>query len=196
MADLRALCVYCGSSEGVDERHVAAASALGKAAAERGVRIVFGGGRVGLMGVMADAALTAGGAVTGIIPRHLMALEVGHEAIDDLRIVATMHERKMLMCDISDAFCILPGGFDTLDETFEIVTWRQLQLHDKPVVLVNLDGFWDPLVSLIEHQAAAGYIRPAHLKLFKVVDSIEAVFDTVAAAPQPTLGPAAVDHLA
>ncbi len=196
MADLRALCVYCGSSEGVEQRHVEAAAALGKAAAERGVRIVFGGGRVGLMGVLADAALAAGGAVTGIIPRHLMALEVGHEAIDDLRVVATMHERKMLMCDISDAFCVLPGGFGTLDETFEIVTWRQLQLHDKPVVLVNLAGFWDPLVALLEHQAAAGYVRPAHLGLLQVVDSIEAVFATVAAAPQPTLGPAAVDHLA
>ncbi len=195
MADLHALCVYCGSSEGIDQRHVEAAAALGKAAAERGVRIVFGGGRVGLMGVMADAALAAGGAVTGIIPRHLLELEVGHEAIDDLRVVATMHERTMLMCDISDAFCILPGGFGTLDETFEIVTWRQLQLHDKPVVLVNVDGFWDPLVALVQHQAAAGYTRPGHLDLFKVVDRIEAVFDTVAAAPQPTLGPAAVDHL-
>ena len=196
MAELRALCVYCGSSDRVDDRHLAAAAALGRAAAERGVRIVFGGGRVGLMGVLADAALGAGGSVTGIIPRHLMALEVGHEAIGDLRIVATMHERKMLMCDISDAFCVLPGGFGTLDETFEIVTWRQLQLHDKPVVLVNLAGFWDPLVALIEHQAAAGYVRPAHLDLFQVVDSIEAVFDSVAAAPEPTLGPAAVDHLA
>ncbi len=196
MAELRALCVYCGSSEGVDGRHVEAAAALGKAAAERGVRIVFGGGRVGLMGVMADAALTAGGAVTGIIPRHLMALEVGHEAIGDLKVVATMHERKMLMCDISDAFCVLPGGFGTLDETFEIVTWRQLQLHDKPVVLVNVGGFWDPLVALIAHQAKAGYIRPGHLDLLRVVDSVDAVFDAVAAAPEPTLGPAAVDHLA
>jgi uncharacterized protein (TIGR00730 family) len=196
MADLRALCVYCGSSDRVDERHLEAAAALGNAAARRGVRIVFGGGRVGLMGVLADTALAAGGAVTGIIPRHLMAREVGHEAIGDLRVVATMHERKMLMCDLSDAFCVLPGGFGTLDETFEIVTWRQLELHDKPVVLVNLTGYWDPLVRLIEHQAAAGYVRPAHLELFQVVETIDAVFETVAAAPQPKLGSAAVDHLA
>ena len=196
MAELRALCVYCGSSEGVDGRHVEAAAALGKAAAERGVRIVFGGGRVGLMGVLADAALAAGGAVTGIIPRHLMAREVGHQGIGDLKVVATMHERKMLMCDLSDAFCVLPGGFGTLDETFEIVTWRQLELHDKPVVLVNLAGFWDPLVTLVEHQTAAGYVRPAHLELFQVVETVEAVFEAVAAAPQPKLGPAAVDHLA
>jgi uncharacterized protein (TIGR00730 family) len=196
MADLRALCVYCGSSDRVDGRHLEAAAALGKAAARRDVRIVFGGGRVGLMGVLADAALAAGGAVTGIIPRHLMAREVGHEAIGDLKVVATMHERKMLMCDLSDAFCVLPGGFGTLDETFEIVTWRQLELHDKPVVLVNLAGYWDPLVRLIEHQAAAGYVRPAHLAMLQVVESVEAVFEAVAAAPQPRLGPAAVDRLA
>ena len=196
MAKLGALCVYCGSSEGLAPEHRAAAAALGRASAERGVRIVFGGGRVGLMGILADAALAAGGKVTGVIPETLMEWEVGHNGLGDLRVVDTMHSRKQLMCEEADAFCALPGGFGTLDETFEIVTWRQLQLHDKPVVLVNLDGFWDPLVALMQHQAAAGYIRPGHLDLLKVVDSIEAVFDTVAAAPEPTIGPAAVDHLA
>ncbi|MDH3791389.1 MAG: TIGR00730 family Rossman fold protein [Rhodospirillales bacterium] len=196
MADLRALCVYCGSSDAVDPRHLEAAADLGRQAAGRGVRIVFGGGRVGLMGVLADAALAAGGAVTGIIPGHLMAREVGHEALGDLQVVDTMHERKMRMCDLSDAFCALPGGFGTLDETFEIVTWRQLGLHDKPVVLINLAGFWDPLVHLIAHQAAAGYVKPAHSGLLQVVESVEAVFDAVAAAPEPKLGPAAVDRLA
>ncbi len=196
MAELGALCVYCGSSGAVDPRHLEAAAALGREAARRGVRIVFGGGRVGLMGVLADAALAEGGAVTGIIPGHLMAREVGHEALGDLQVVETMHERKMRMCDLSDAFCALPGGFGTLDETFEIVTWRQLGLHDKPVILVNTAGFWDPLVRLIEHQAAAGYVKPAHSGLLQVVESVEAVFDAVAAAPQPQLGPAAVDRLA
>jgi uncharacterized protein (TIGR00730 family) len=196
MAALHALCVYCGSSDAVDPRHLDAAAALGRQAAGRGVRIVFGGGRVGLMGVLADAALAAGGQVTGIIPGHLMAREVGHEALGDLQVVETMHERKMRMCDQSDAFCALPGGFGTLDETFEIVTWRQLGLHDKPVILVNLGGFWDPLLDLIAHQAEAGYVRPRHLGLIQVVESVEAVFDAVAAAPEPTLGPAAVDRLA
>ena len=196
MAELGALCVYCGSSGRVDPRHLEAAAELGREAVRRGIRIVFGGGRVGLMGVLADAALAAGGQVTGIIPGHLMAREVGHEALGDLQVVDTMHERKMRMCDLSDAFCVLPGGFGTLDETFEIVTWRQLGLHDKPVILVNVGGFWDPLVRLIAHQAAAGYVKPAHSGLLQVVESVEAVFDAVAAAPQPKLGPAAVDRLA
>jgi uncharacterized protein (TIGR00730 family) len=124
MAELKALCVYCGSSSRVDPRHLEAAGEIGREAARRGIRVVFGGGRVGLMGVLADAALAEGGQVTGIIPGHLMAREVGHEALGDLQVVDTMHERKFDMCEQSDAFCVLPGGFGTLDETFEIVTWR------------------------------------------------------------------------
>jgi uncharacterized protein (TIGR00730 family) len=187
MATLTSLCVYCGSSERVAESHKEAAADLGRAAAQRGVRIVFGGGRVGLMGVLAEAALQAGGKVTGIIPEQLRAREVGHDGIGDLRVVGTMHARKQLMCEDSDAFCALPGGLGTLDETFEIVTWKQLGIHDKPVVLVNVAGYWDPLVRLVEHQAEAGYVRAAHRELFQVVETVDQIFETVAAAPEPRI---------
>ena len=187
MAKVSSLCVYCGASGRVDGSHVEAAAELGRTAAERRVRIVFGGGRVGLMGVLADAALAAGGQVTGIIPEHLEALEVGHAEIGDLRVVDSMHSRKQLMCEVSDAFCVLPGGLGTLDETFEIVTWKQLGLHDKPVVLVNIAGYWDPLLNLITHQADAGYVRDDHLSLFRVVDRVDEVFKTLDAAPEPRI---------
>ncbi|MGF1609772.1 MAG: TIGR00730 family Rossman fold protein [Kiloniellales bacterium] len=185
MARLTSLCVYCGSSSAVNPTHLEAAASLGRLAAERGVQIVFGGGRVGLMGVLADAALAAGGAVVGIIPALLQSREVGHQAITRLEVVDSMHSRKLRMAALSDAFCTLPGGLGTLDETFEIITWRQLGLHDKPIAIVNLGGFWDPLLSLIGHQSAGGYIRNDHGKLFTVVDSVEAVFSAVAAAPEP-----------
>ena len=187
MTDVASLCVYCGSSDRVDQSHLAAAAELGRSAAERGIEIVFGGGRVGLMGVLADAALDAGGQVTGIIPEHLRAMEVGHNSVSRLEVVGSMHSRKMRMCELSDAFCVLPGGLGTLDETFEIVTWKQLGLHDKPIVVVNHQGFWDPLIELIAHQVAAGYVRSGHARLFTVVDRVDQVFDTLAAAPAPTL---------
>jgi uncharacterized protein (TIGR00730 family) len=187
MTDIAFLCVYCGSSDRVDQGHLAAAAELGRTAAERGIEIVFGGGRVGLMGVLADAALGAGGQVTGIIPEHLRAMEVGHNGVSRLEVVESMHSRKMRMCELSDAFCVLPGGLGTLDETFEIVTWKQLGLHDKPIVVVNHQGFWDPLIELIDHQVAAGYVRSGHAQLFTVVDRVDQVFDTLAAAPAPTL---------
>ncbi len=148
---------------------------------------MFGGGRVGLMGLLADAALAAGGKVTGVIPETLQDREVGHGAIDDLRVVDTMHSRKQLMCEEADAFCALPGGLGTLDETFEIVTWRQLGLHDKPVVLLNVAGYWDPLIALIDHQARAGYVRRDHVALIQAVDTVEAVFQAIAAAPEPRI---------
>lgn len=187
MAELRSLCVYCGSSGGVSAQHLEAAGDLGREAARRGVGIVFGGGRVGLMGVLADAALAAGGKVTGIIPAHLQSREVGHDAVTRLEIVESMHARKMRMFELSDAFCVLPGGLGTLDEAFEIITWKQLGLHDKPVLLVNLDGYWDPLLRLIAHQVAAGYVPGGHLDLFAAVDGIPQVFEAIARAPQPAL---------
>ena len=183
----RALCVYCGSSNAVDPRHLPAATELGQEAAQRGIEIVFGGGNVGLMGALAEGALGAGGSVTGIIPEHLRALEVAHEGCSDLIVVDSMHTRKRRMFELSDAFCVLPGGLGTLDETMEILTWRQLALHDKPVVLVNVEGFWDPLVALFAHQIEAGYIRPQHARLLRVVERVGSVFDALAEAPAPTL---------
>lgn len=187
MAQLRALCVYCGASERGDPRHLAAATALGRAAAARKVGIVFGGGHVGLMGAVADGALAAGGRVTGIIPKILVARESGHRGVTEMIVVDSMHTRKQRMFELSDAFCILPGGLGTLDEAFEIITWKQLGLHDKPVVLLNLDGYWDPLVDLLDHLVAARYARPRHTRLWQVVTGIEDVFDTVAAAPSPCI---------
>ncbi len=187
MANVSSLCVYCGASDQVDGSHVEAAAELGRLAAERQVRIVFGGGRVGLMGVLADAALAAGGQVTGIIPEHLQAREVGHTGIGDLQVVDSMHSRKQRMCEVSDAFCVLPGGLGTLDETFEIITWKQLGLHDKPVVLVNIAGYWDYLLDLIRHQAEAGYVRGDQLHLFQVVNRIDEIFGALDAAPEPNI---------
>ena len=188
-SEIRALCVYCGSSNAVAARHLEAAAELGRLAAERGIGIVFGGGHVGLMGALADGALEAGGKVTGIIPEHLRDLEVGHRGVTEMIVVDSMHARKRRMAEISDAFCALPGGLGTLDETFEIITWKQLGLHDKPVVLVNLDGFWDPLLALLAHQLEAGYIRPQHAGLYRVVTRIESVFDAIKAAPPPRRPP-------
>ncbi len=185
----RALCVYCGSSNNVAARHLEAAAELGRLAAGRGIGIVFGGGRVGLMGALADGALDAGGRVTGVIPQHLQDLEVGHNGIHEMIVVDSMHARKRRMFEISDAFCALPGGLGTLDETFEIVTWKQLGLHDRPVVLVNVDGFWDPLLALLAHQLEAGYIRPRHAGLYRVVERIESVFDAIEAPPSPRRPP-------
>jgi uncharacterized protein (TIGR00730 family) len=183
---IRTLCVYCGSSNAVAPGHLAAAAELGRLAAGRGVEIVFGGGRVGLMGALADGALGAGGKVTGIIPEHLRDLEVGHDGVSEMIVVDSMHTRKRRMFDLSDAFCALPGGLGTLDETFEIFTWKQLGLHDKPVVLVNVDGYWDPLLALLAHQLETGYMRPRHAGLYRVVERIESVFDALDAAPPPS----------
>ena len=185
MAQITSLCVYCGSSDRGDERHRVWAGDLGREAARRAIRIVFGGGHVGLMGVVADAALAAGGEVVGVIPEHLQALEVGHDKLTRLEVVESMHDRKARMCALADAFCILPGGLGTLDEAVEIITWKQLRLHDKPVVLLNQAGYWGPFLDLVRHQVAAGYVRPEHAELFAVVESVEAAFDVMAAAPEP-----------
>lgn len=194
MTELQSLCVYCGSSSDVDPVHLDNARALGRMAAERGVGIVFGGGRVGLMGVLADACMAAGGRVIGIIPRDLDDREVGHRDVSELEIVDSMHVRKMRMFHRSDAFCVLPGGLGTLDEAFEIITWRQLGFHDKPIVLFNLAGYWNPLLALIDHQIAEGYVRPQHRELFEVVEAPEAVFEAVARA-RPPAKPARTERL-
>ncbi len=187
MATLTSLFVYCGSSSGVDTAHHAAAARLGRLLAERGVRLVYGGGGIGLMGIMADAALAAGGSVTGIIPHHLQEREVGHGAITELIVVGSMHARKRKMFELADAFAVLPGGMGTLDEALEVITWRQLALHDKPVVLVDNAGYWAPLMALIDHAIGAGFAPPSARRLFTVVDTVEAIFDAVARAPEPTV---------
>jgi uncharacterized protein (TIGR00730 family) len=147
---LRAVCVFCGSSAPADPCYRDAARALGALVARRGIGLVYGGGSVGLMGELADAALSHGGRVTGVIPAGLFAREVGHTGLTELREVASMHERKQLMYDLSDAFVALPGGLGTLEELAEVATWSQLGLHSKPVVLLDVDGFWEPLATQLE----------------------------------------------
>ncbi len=189
MTALTSLCVYCGSSSGVDRSHRDAAARLGRLMAERGVRLVFGGGNIGLMGALAQAALDAGGSVTGVIPRHLADREVAHPDVTELIVVDSMHERKLRMFQLADAFAVLAGGLGTLDETFEIITWRQLGLHDKPIVLVDCAGYWAPLRRLLDHVAASGFAGEGASRLFTVVERVDDVFAAIDAAAPPATGP-------
>ena len=188
MQNIRCLCVYCGSSGAVEEQYREAASELGACLARAGVELVFGGGGVGLMGLLADAALAANGKVTGIIPSHLRAAELAHPGVSELVVVGSMHERKRLMAERADAFAVLPGGIGTLDEMFEIVSWKQLGLHDKPILLVDVGGYWAPLLALLEHIIAKGFARPQTRRLLRVVPSVAALMAALAKEP-------AVPHL-
>jgi uncharacterized protein (TIGR00730 family) len=162
---LRSICVYCGASNGVDARYVDAAKALAAALVGAGIALVYGGGNVGLMGVIADEAMRLGGSVTGVIPTALMEKEVGHRAVTHLHVVADMHERKAKMAQLSDGFIALPGGMGTLEELFEMLTWSQLGFHDKPIGLLNVDGFYDGLIAFTGHLVAEGFLKPAHAAL-------------------------------
>jgi uncharacterized protein (TIGR00730 family) len=157
---LRRICIFCGSSTGARPEYRAAAEAIAIELARRQVGIVFGGGCVGLMGIVADTALAHGAHVTGVIPSAMVAPEIAHRGLPDLRIVASMHERKSLMASLSDAFIALPGGFGTFEEFCEVVTWTQLGLHRKPCGLLNVAGYYDPLVTLFDRAVADGFIRP------------------------------------
>jgi uncharacterized protein (TIGR00730 family) len=183
MEHIRSLCVYCGSSDRGPAAHRDAARALGQELAQQGVGLVYGGGRVGVMGAIADAVLEGGGTVTGIIPDFLMRHEVGHEGVTQLEVVTTMHERKARMAELSDGFVVLPGGLGTLEELFEIVTWKQLGLHTKPIVVVNSEGYWDGLRATLDSIVAAGYARPENAELAVFVDRVADIFPTLARLP-------------
>jgi uncharacterized protein (TIGR00730 family) len=157
---LGAVAVYCGSSPGADPRVAGAAVDLGALLAERGIRLVYGGGRVGVMGALADAVLDAGGTVHGVITRALLDREVAHAGLSDLEIVDTMHERKARMADVADAFVMMPGGFGTLDEFFEALTWSQLGVHDKPCGILDVAGYFRPLLDFVQSAVAARFVRP------------------------------------
>jgi uncharacterized protein (TIGR00730 family) len=172
-------CVFCGSRPGVDPAFVSVATALGRALAQRGVELVYGGGRVGLMGAVADATMAAGGRVIGIIPRSLAEAEVAHQGITDLRIVESMHERKAMMASLSDGFIALPGGFGTFEEFCEVVTWVQLGIQQKPCVLANLGGYYDPLVALFDRGVTAGFISEHHRGIVRVVATLEELLGTL-----------------
>jgi uncharacterized protein (TIGR00730 family) len=169
------LCVFCGSSMPADAEYRQSATTLGRLIGEAGMELVYGGGRVGLMGLVADAALQAGAPVIGVIPRELNSREIGHPGVTRLVVVDHMHERKRQMFALSDAIAVLPGGLGTLDETFEAVTLRQLGYNDKPIVLVDVNGFWRPLVALIDHVIEQGFVRPDARALYRVVARSEDV---------------------
>lgn len=184
MVAVRSVGVFCGSSSGHGDRYLHAARSLGSLLAAEGVELVYGGGRVGLMGAVADACLGGGGHVTGVIPTRLFRREVAHRAVTELHEVATMHERKALMYDRSDAFIALPGGLGTLDELAEVATWSQLGLHAKPLVLLDVEGFWSPFVDLLDSMVAAGLLRPENRALVAVAaDAVGALAHLLATEP-------------
>lgn len=183
MTQIRSLCVLCGSREGTDPVYRDVAVRLGRLIAEQDVRLIYGGGSIGLMGIIADAVLSAGGEVVGVIPDFLIRSEVGHYDLTDLVITDSMHDRKRRMFEMADAFVVLPGGLGTLDETFELITWRQLRLHDSPIIILDVDGYWAPLISLIDATIAAGFADPATTELFSVVGTPEEVLQTLACVP-------------
>ncbi len=177
------VCVYCGTGSAVNQLYKDAAADLGRTLAASHVRLVYGGGSVGLMGIVSESCMQAGGKVMGIIPGHLSEKEGQKHDITDLVVVDSMHTRKHLMVEKSDGFIVLPGGLGTLDETFEILTWKYLGLHDKPVVLVNINGFYDPLVATIQHMVKEGFTPIHHLDMFAVVTRVEDVLPALAYLP-------------
>jgi uncharacterized protein (TIGR00730 family) len=185
MEKLDAIAVFCGSREGSDPAYALAARQLGAAMAARGIGLVFGGGRIGLMGIIADAVLAGGGRVTGVIPEFLDQLQVSHDGVSELIKVGSMHARKNTMFRLADAFVILPGGLGTLDECLEIITWKQLRQHSKPIVVLDVGGYWQGLLALVDDVIAAGFAHPEARQLFTSVTDVEDVFTAVADAPEP-----------
>lgn len=178
---VKRLAVYCGSASPADPVYRDAARAVGRALAERGIGIVYGGGRLGLMGALADAALAAGGDVIGVIPGALVAAEVAHRGCTELHIVETMHERKRLFTDLSDGFIALPGGVGTMDELWEAVSWAQLGYHEKPVGVLNVAGFYDGLIAFNAHMIEVGFIRPQHAGIMIADSNLDSLLDRMAA---------------
>ncbi|MBF0251947.1 MAG: TIGR00730 family Rossman fold protein [Alphaproteobacteria bacterium] len=183
MTQLKRLCVFCGSRLGTDPAHAVVAQELGRMLAERGVELVYGGGGIGLMAVVANAVIDAGGRVTGVIPEFLRAYEVGVVNGAEELVVGGMHERKAKMFEISDAFVALPGGLGTLDETIEITTWKQLQQHNKPIIFVNTNGYWDPYMAMVDRVVDGGFGHHKVKELFQFVDTVDQIFDAIAEAP-------------
>jgi hypothetical protein len=173
MKRIQAVCVYCGASDRPDRIHKESADHLGTRLAQENIKLVFGGGRVGLMGILADAVIKNGGKAMGFIPHYLDEYEGAHNGIQELHIVDSMHTRKSKMAENSDAFIILPGGFGTLDELFEILTWRQLDLHTKPIIIVNVNNYWDPLISLMKNVVKHKFARFSDIQLVTVVRSVD-----------------------
>ena len=182
VAPRKSVCVFCGSREGDDPAYAAAARDLGAGLAGAGLRLVYGAGDVGLMGAVARAAIEAGGETFGVIPQHLVAREAGRRDLSRLVVTETMHERKKVMFMNADAIVTLPGGPGSLDELFEVLTWRQLGLHAKPVFLLNVNGYWDPLVQLLDHIVARGFADPSFLGYLEAQDTVPGLVSRLRAA--------------
>lgn len=188
-SEIKSICVYCGSSQNVDEKYKESAKAFGKVMAENGITLVYGGGRSGLMGIIADTVLENGGEVVGIIPEHLSEREVQHTGLTTLHVVDSMHTRKQKMVDESDAFVVLPGGIGTLDETCEVITWRQLGIHDKPICIVNIDEYWTPFMGLVQSLISAGFMREGDINTFSVVQEVERILPVLRETPKEKFDP-------
>jgi len=178
-AAMRRVCVFCGSTVGGREAYAAAALGLGAALARAGIGLVYGGGSVGLMGILADAVLAGGGEVIGVIPRALATREIAHHGLADLRVVESMHERKALMTELADGFVALPGGLGTLEELLEVVTWAQLGLHAKPIAVLNVAGYFDRLLALLDHAIAERFVHPDHRTLVLAAPDVDALLETL-----------------
>jgi uncharacterized protein (TIGR00730 family) len=185
--NFRRICVFCGSSTGNDDAFREAAVALGRALAEREIELVYGGGKIGLMGIVADAVLAAGGKVIGVIPDKLQALEVGHDGLTELFVVESMHARKAMMAQLSDAFIAMPGGWGTLEEVFEVTTWTQLNYHKKPVCLFNVAGYYDGLLAFVRHAVESGFIREIHQDLLAAATTPDEILHRLSVAEIPKL---------
>jgi len=179
------VCVFCGSSPGTRPGYRAAAEKVGQTFAERGIELVYGGASAGTMGVLADATLAAGGRVTGVIPRALVEREIAHSGLSDLRVVADLHERKATMASLADAFLVLPGGAGTLEELFEVFTWAQLGLHRKPIALLDVDGYYQPMLRFLDHMAAEGFLRSEYREMLIVDTDVVGVLDRYATHEAP-----------
>ncbi len=182
---MQRLCVFCGSSPGHDPAYLAAATAMGTALAGRGLGLVYGGARVGLMGAVADAALAAGAEVTGVLPKALMRKEIAHEGLTRLEVVASMHERKARMAELSDGFVALPGGAGTLEEIFEIWTWGQLGFHGKPAGFLNVSGYFDGLSKFLDHTVNEGFVKPVHRQMMSFHSTADLLIDALMAYEPP-----------
>jgi uncharacterized protein (TIGR00730 family) len=182
---MKNVAVYCGSSCGFNEIYANTAETVGKYFAKNGITLVYGAGSVGLMGIMADATLQNGGQVYGVIPQFLMDLEVGHKNLNELYITQTMHERKMKMCDLADGIIALPGGYGTLDELFEMLTWSQLGLHELPIGILNVNGFYDPLLAMVQKMVDEGFLKTENQNLIIVDENIESLIQKMKSNERP-----------
>jgi uncharacterized protein (TIGR00730 family) len=185
--ELSSICVFCGSNAGANPAYLEAAEVVGRGLAQHGVQVVYGGATIGMMGALADAARGAGGEVIGVIPQSIFDREIGHTGLDDLRVVGSMHERKALMAELADAFIALPGGIGTLEELFEVYTWAQLGIHTKPLGLLDVAGYFQPLVAFLDHAVQERFLRPEMRTLLAVSDDLDDLLAVLEASEPVTL---------